>query len=338
MRFVGAFTVLACFLTVNSQCSAGYLFPMYPTYSAGYPGWYGYTPAYAYSGYGYSGCGSGCGVPYSVSYAGCCSTGCCNAGCGTGCCSSGCGVGGCGISGCQGSCGGACAATETRKEAVPDPGFRDRSPTDDGPKTFEGSGYDKNPDSSDSAPNDDFGSPVRNGSGGSNSNTDRWDPSREKSGSDGTEAPFDFDTPIPGREGFGGSSISNKPPVGPETNGESGAASDSESQIIDRSANKPPINLPVEEEPTDAEASPGVGADSNDIVPPEDSETGAFLNNRQLPQRDLRSSHFGILSLKRLARGSTAGKADSTRISTSQQKEAEVRWISLPAPIGQVRS
>ncbi|MEQ9409508.1 MAG: hypothetical protein RIK87_17365 [Fuerstiella sp.] len=323
MKPIRALFVLCISLLLPLQASACCLFPFFPTYRAGYGGWgYAYAPAY---NYGYS-------APYSVSYGG--SAACCGSSCGSSCCGTSC----CGTSCCGSSCaGGSCISTETRKEAVPDPISNESDPAPADPRTFGSEGYDRNP--ADGGRRDDRSDDFRGGGTGSGLDTPEearpWDRSRDSSGgAGGTESPsqpFDFDADIPGRGGFDGSSSSNKP----ATEGTEGGSS-----IIERGANKPPINVPLEEDTssddgTDADAdtkagvTPGTETTPQDFLPPEDATTS--------DARAYRTSHFGVVSFKRLAAGSEAARGTATMISSGESKEAALRWISLPAPIGQVR-
>lgn len=285
-------------------------------------------------------------------------SGCC-APCGS-CCPTACG-GSCG----SGSCA-SCTPTEIRNKAVPDPISNERSDDRDSrDRRFEGNSGDYNDDPSDrrGVGDDDFG--------GGNSD---WNPSREEApdpGADGfrgsetdrTPPPFNRNSEdIPGLNGF---ERSQRPPMDgfgsgtdvPEAGSETEGDGDVES-ILNRGANKPPINLPVEEGTNDSDTSeaapgttpaPGEGADIGteaepgeflgpDIEGGEGTTEGA-LRSRLLSRREARSSHFGVLSTERLA-GSINRSATSrhTSVSSREDKQQPVRWISLPAPAGRVRS
>ena len=385
MTATRTFAAALATIIMTLQASACCLFPLFPTYAPacgpGY-GWgyrgFGIAPAYYSSGYYGS---SNCCSPCTTS---CCPTTTCGSTCSN------------------------CVPTEVRNKAVPDPISNERADDAGGEKTFRGGGYDD--DANPGAAEDDFGrGGYGSGSGAAggvgNVGADgqkKWEPSGDgASGSGtGTRTPFGLDGDIPGRGGFG----SNRPPLdglnggaGAEGSGSGGAESGvgagtgaggagsgtgagvDENGIINHSANKAPINLPLHEETasdgegdngadadqgtdeaddeeeqsgqtedssgTNAEVDPGAETNANEFLGPEgegdDSETDATSTTgrqRLFSQRDIRSSHFGVLSMQRLARKAAPISAARSMISSSRKKQRPVRWISLPAPDGRVRS
>ena len=347
--------MLAC-LVANQTASACCLFPWFPAFAGYGGGWGGYAPpAYAsmnyapsygyaapmsYASYGVSDYGMqsvGYAGVFSGASAGCCVT---NA-CATNCCSSGCGSVGCGTAGCSD-----CVSTETRKEPTPDPGFpgetererlerrlreldrleyedRDAPRNDDGrypPRTD-----DRNETDGFTRP----GSRDDSGLGGSGSSgRGGWAPGR-----DSTDPADDLDAnPLPPFDPSRFGPDSRQKPVVPEDDATG-------SGVIDRGANKPPINVPIEEtpEPTEGESAPGTEAGPREFLPDEGDEQ-ARRPHSFLTQRESRSSHFGVVSLKRLAGDAPSQPQRTTKMSSARKANAPLQWISLPAPLGRTRS
>ncbi|MCR9199481.1 MAG: hypothetical protein NXI04_12615 [Planctomycetaceae bacterium] len=347
-------------LFVCTASSSACLFPFYPTYSTGYYGWgngwgnrcgYPAYPAYRYAGYApagvsyapYGGCASGaCGVPYSAGYVGY-SNGCCNT-CGMSSCCGGCST--CGTTGCSANClPSGSVITDPTPDPLSDKTFRDseydrdrrdREPLDD---DFGAGGRSSRPD-----PADDFGA-----TGGSRD----WEPNRRT-------APDPLDDNF-GSDNMFGESESRKPPMDePREFGADPPAddSDADSGVIDRSANKPPVSDPLEGEGAGEPAGTGEGAPAGgeDGATPAagegDSETGgtAAEDDEDLlpPERPVsvsprRRMIFASQSATRsslhdVVRPGFARRAPATtRVSSSEPKQAAPRWISVPMPAGRVR-
>ncbi len=341
--------MLAC-LVANQTASACCLFPWFPAFAGYGGGWGGYAPpAYAsmnyapsygyaapmsYASYGVSDYGMqsvGYAGVFSGASAGCCVT---NA-CATNCCSSGCGSVGCGTAGCNN-----CVSTETRKEPTPDPGFAgetERERLERRLRELDRREYeDRNLERTDDrGETDDFGRPgSRDDSGlgesGSGDN-DRWTPPRNSpprnDASDSLNRPFEFDDPLDGP--------SSRKPVVPEED------DTTSSGVINRGANKPPINVPMDEkttEPTEGTSAPGTEAGPREFLSDEEDEQ-ARRPHSFLTQRESRSSHFGVVSLKRLARDLPSQPQPTTKMSSARKaNDAPLKWISLPAPLGRARS
>lgn len=322
--------LLACLgMAVPTQACC--LFPWFPTYGYGYSA--GYAPPVYTAGY------------YSAGYAPMINSGCCDP-CAS-CCPTSC-------SSCAGGSCSSCAPTEIRNRAVPDPISNDRredSGNSDRDRRFNDGGgtYNDDPTNRDGAGQDDFGGQRD------------WNPSGENDG--GTADPFpdtggrgsrfndNMGDDIPGLDGF-----SNRPPMDgldnggtDNTNGAGGTDAGTDDSgvesILNRNSNKPPINLPVEDEAGAAGSGSaggklGTETDSSEFLGPEDeaeSTDGAF-RGRLLSRRDSRTSHFGVLQTKRLAASLSEERSSATAVSSSVKKQTPVRWISLPAPVGQVRS
>lgn len=318
--------------------SACCLWPFFPTYAAGYGGYgypaYGYAPAY-YGGYapaGYGNCGScgSCGYAaptYTSGYAGY------GISCGSGCCESS-------------SCGSIIAAPVSSGKPVPDPiSDRDRDN-----RTYEPPRDDREPldgfDRSDSLDRD---------RDRLNSNGD-WDRSRDRDR--GFELDRDLDTNMPDFD-RNRSDLNNLNDTAPfRGSNRPEIDSDIEPPTIDRSSNKPPMNTPVEEdtpvppasesngsqpeEPANnaTEGASGDGGEETapeDLLPPEQGATSASANRMQLTERELRSSHYDVRNIRRLAWTSRTRPAKVTQISSSQNKQHPLQWISVPLPEGRNR-
>lgn len=347
--------MLAC-LVANQTASACCLFPWFPAFAGYGGGWGGYAPpAYAsmnyapsygyaapmsYASYGVSDYGMqsvGYAGVFSGASAGCCVT---NA-CATNCCSSGCGSVGCGTAGCSD-----CVSTETRKEPTPDPGFPGETERErlerrlreldrleyedrDAPRNDDGR-YPPRTDDRDET--DGFarpGSRDDSGLGGRGpSENDRWTPPRNSPSrddeSDPLNRPFEFNDPLDPPS-------SRKPVIEEDDTTGSG--------VIDRGANKPPINVPIEEttEPTEGTSVPDTEAGPREFLPDEGDEQ-ARRPHSFLTQRESRSSHFGVVSLKRLAGDAPSQPQRTTKMSSARKANAPLQWISLPAPLGRTRS
>ncbi len=171
----------------------------------------------------------------------------------------------------------------------------------------------------DEKPLDGFGRP----SGGSSSTGEpAWDPTRPRPGDGSSTPPGD----LPPFE------YNNKPVIGDEA---------PDNEVIDRGANKPPMNVPLEE--GSGSEAPGSETGAREFLGEEEAsdDDQAARHRSFLTQRESRSSHFGVLSAKRLGRGAKSQPEDkpATQLSSGRKKtNAPLQWISLPAPTGRVRS
>ena len=351
MTVLRTFAAILATISMTLQASACCLFPFLPTYA----------PVYGGYGCGYRGFGFAAPAYYSAGYYGASSA--CNTCCTTSCCPT---------STCGSSCS-SCVPTEVRNKAVPDPISNEKSDAAGGEKTFRGGS-----DRGRGVGEDDFGRGVggyESGRAGSTDGDKDWSASGDGgTGSEGSRTPFGgMNDEIPGRGGF---ESSNRPPLGgleggegTGTGDEGGSASEGDGGIINHSANKAPINLPLHDESdgegdddttnagdnsqteqgnteqnasgADADVDPGAETDANEFLGPENEDTDATDSSARLrlfSQRDVRSSHFGVISAPRLARKSRAEDTSRSVISSSRTKQRPVRWISLPSPDGRVRS
>lgn len=337
MNLVRTLTVLVTCAALCLPTSACGLFPFLPTYG-GYG--YGYGGYVSCGYYGYSSCGyRGCGYIASP-----CCTPC------SSCCTTSCGS----------SCDNSCGATEVRKEAIPDSNFDQKRSDDDDRRgrTFRGGDSETDSDDDDrsrsrsfgsgrdAAPgtrSDDFG--TESGSESGQGDAGRWTPpgadrsnSREFGDSlldriPGSDEFGDSSSQKPLTEGLDGSGIST-----PDAGTESGS-----SEIIDHGARRPPITAPVEEggsnQNSGSETETGIESGSTEFLGPDGTARSSATDRRFLTNRDLRSSHFGVISAPRLAGESdrSVGASSSTAISSGKKRTTPVRWISVPAPGGSVR-
>ena len=329
-------SAMAVLLALLPQtASAWCLFPVFPTYTAGYGGWgypaWGYAPAY--SGYGY-GAGNCCSTGYGVRYSGVSYS---SPACGN-CCSSGCS-----------SCSGSSISSE---KPVPDPiSDRDQKIDSDRDRSLER--Y-KSPRGrsggsvKDSEPLDGF-----RGSGSRRNPGDRdWGESLPDRAPIDSNAGEDF-APLPGD--FGGERLNgdreNSRSFKPET-----TAPDFENPAdpVEHNTKKPPMNPPVSEtnpgtqSPASEEMKSAPPSDGNgvklgpettpeDFLSPESPKVKASATRTMLSARQMRSSHHDLRSVKRLAQRSRYQKGAVTQISSSEIKSPAPRWISLPRPVGQAR-
>lgn len=336
MRILLALIVSAAF---TPQASACCLFPFFPTYSAGYYGWgapaysAGYGPGYYSAGYAPMQYGYGGGMMYSASYAGFSSnTSCCPSPCvQDACCGSSCG-------GCSSCTSGNCTPTEVRKEPVPDPLSNERDSSDKRPGR---EGYDSTvPD-----PLDTFSRPNRGtdgltdpdlGGGGS-----QWTP--PGTGGRRTEPGGTFgggSDPLDDRTFRGGSGTE-----APFFNQDPDPSSGTPGGTINRGANKPPMNLPIDEaaEPEtpvleqSSEEDAGTEVRPEDFLAPETGNTTASRLRPLLSDLQARSSHSDVLSMQRLAGRSNSSRTQATQISSSKPQQKPAQWISVPLPAGRVR-
>ena len=339
-------TVIAC-LAMSVQASACCLFPMFPTYAPAYGGYgCGYPPyGMGYYGVGYRGVGFAPG-------------GCCAPSCVSSCCST--------CSPCSGGSCSSCTPTQVRNKAIPDEISNEKASDgkQEGERTF-GSGnrddqYNGDPDGGIGI--DQFGK-SNSGTGSTSEQGDqpnRWSPSGEDNDSSngGTRTPFGQD--IPGMNGFGGG---NKIPLdgtesgtggtdatgtgsGNTSGGAAGDATEADDNngIIDFSANRPPINIPVDEQSEDAadkadetnqsgddaEANPGTETSSDEFLGT--GQDSARRSNQIISRRDSRTSHFHVISGRRLAVETAEPSGRPTMLSSGQKKRSSVRWISVPVP------
>jgi hypothetical protein len=331
-------TASACCMFPFFGCTAGW----------GVPG-YGYSPA----SYGGGNCCTSYAPSYSAGYApyngysG-------YSGVSNGCCGSTCG------STCGSSCGGCsnCASESfSSSKPVPDPiSGRDRDYDKSRDRTFDGSNNDRRTD--DREPLDSFSGANDAGRSGLDSNATEWDRSRdrERNPVDSTFGPLDRRRPDatdsefpPLRDDLGpldGSSIrsNNRPDFSTEPESPN-------TDPIDHTSNKPPMNSPVDEvlppsapeaaatEDIDAQQkgstdSTGTETDVKDFLPP---ETNTSSRQMQLSQRELRSSHFGVTQAVRLATYSRSPSSNTSEVSSSRTEEKPLRWISIPLPEGRDR-
>lgn len=370
------FVLIAAFAVTafGSSASACCLFPLFPTYSAGYPSFgvarpfypaanyysasfapsYGYYGGQAFSG---SNCATGCNnLGYTANYAsfapsnscGQCNTGCgqCNTGCGQ--CVSGFGS----FSGCaNGNCAGSnCIGTEIRSRPEPDADFDRQDPRtfgseDDRDRDLnrdrrDDLDYDRrNPDTTPRTNPMDDDSFGRSDAPDSRGNWNPADDDRDSFDRRDT-APLrndgrDFD---PMADPLGGDDLNG----GRRTPGFDGFDSPT-----DFRGQKPPIGdgalgtdaNPVGETINRSSRKPPISAPVGEEAAPVDSDRDP---TDVLPKADDSDSQTTSLregrSFVRLAGySSNRQNAVTSKISSSKGKQRAPRWISLPAPVGRVR-
>ena len=363
-------SIITVTLAVSPQNATAYcLFPLFPTYTAGYGGWgapgWGYGQSYAsyggghytagYGGYGYSNVGS------------CCQPSPCCDPCSTGSCAGG-------------SCpGGSCAGDAVSSgKPVPDPDLDNdrreldrreidrreldqRDDRDRKSRTFgDDEGYRPRSlrDSEDREDKfedrqDNFG---RSGTG--NGDSTDWDKSRksdepysdENSGTDPLrKEPLDefrrdrFELKRDSFDDFGGESDdlrkSKKPMETDPLKSEDPVDQEVKKPVIEPGASDAPAPAGSESAIDSDQSSSELGNETNvqDFLEPESRKPEASLRRSLLSQTESRSSHFDVRSIRRLA-GTTKNRTEGiTLISSSRVEERLFRWISLPAPDGQSR-
>ncbi len=367
----------ACWWPFFPAYGAGYA-PWAPTY-AGYgpssAGYYGGYPPVSYASYAapvnYAPAYSAGYASYSsASYsAGGCAVACCDP-CTS--CGSACGPG------CVGAaCGAACTGVETgtlRPAADPisntgtgrtrDSETRDprdeRDPLDERDRRSTPRGYesptDEGPGSRGTFEND-TSAPLFNDDTG----RDMFGPSNESTG-------------IGGARGSGWGQTQDR--SGTPAQGSGNAVDDILNQRLDdqfpefRRTNRPPITEPVEEDGSTDDTSDGTAAEPRDaenpesdndatapvppasdlgrevspqdfVSPPTSEDENAAVRPLMMAQGKLRSNHFDVISVRRLAAESRdpqngTGRPD-THLSDTTSNTRPLRWISVPAPAGRVR-
>lgn len=309
-------------LTCSALClpaSACCLFPWMPTYS-GYGG-YGcnYRPmGYGYAGWGYRNCGY-VAAPCAVSCNPCCESSCCGS-----------------------SCGSSCIPGGVRKEPVPDDISREKRSrdNDDGDRTFRGRDFG---DDSDFGTDPTFGSESGRGDAGDDfgrgsgsdfggGEAERWTPGGGTDGS-GTGSGTLLDD-IPDGSDFGGSS-SRKPPTDvPEATDDSDGSAADDFESTEHGTRKPPVSDPIHESEAGDSSS---GEDSTEFLSPSRRAGRTTADRRFLTHRELRSSHFGVVSARRLALDRKPVASEAKALSSGVKKDPSPRWISVPMPAGRVR-
>ena len=298
---------------LTPAASACCLFPFCGGWGWGVPGYaynYNYAPAvYAYNPPANYTVGYGGFSSYAGYGAACCQTNCCQSSCGSSC------VGSCGNS--------SCGESEILKRPVADPiSNEDRTfGTDkDRAGTYDSTTPRSTIPRTETEPGDTFSRPGTtpggwNGGSGINS----------RSNSGGL---FNEDLPDP-NSGLGSDPVRSAPPA------------------FDQRSIKPPMNMPVDEEPVKspvddvpAETQPSstTEPDASKEVSPKDflapETTRAPVSDRLLAQ--FRSRHTDAVPMQRLATGQKRSEQSGSRISSSETEIRPLRWISAPAPAGRV--
>lgn len=322
----------------GQSASACFYFPYMPF--AGHSAWgAGYAPVnYGYASYGYASygggcCDTGCGV-YSASYQ---SYG--NAGCSTcgDCCSGTCGSTfshGANYGGCS-NCGSDCIGTESRKIPEPDSEYNKDAPTRKyGPADDRdlSDGFDAREPSRPRNDSDYETEAER---------TRRLERERLDRDLDRTDRerpnfldrdPGDWNPAGPGSAPTERSRFEDPADLGRGRTDNLTDPMPSDAPFTDRFNNKPPMPEPSDmPPPVDHDvrkpAMPPIeeGIEAEDFLPPE-------------PAEDARTSHADVLKMPRLAEHTRTRTQTTSKVSSSQSKQAPARWISLPLPAGRARS